>query len=279
MGKRKGILILVLIAALALAGCGERKEEPALASEPDTAQEQIASAAARAQGALGDSVRALMEPYAAILSHAAENGGGLACTIPGDVLNWMALDAEAEGAQAAEGRWRFTCLESGDYTYEATAWEAMEQYVPEDGPTPDPKDETPLDSQLNGDYIVSGGGLFQRTRDYDVSENLSGGTAVFTDSLNGLTTGYELFCFTVRNGELFFADAALDEAVQEGEAPVQDRYLAAVGVLRYDGLEAVEYRIPDPNQLPDPGSLDLTRLLLSVTPVSHVSLQISQPDR
>ena len=276
MRKRRGMLILMLLAALALSGCGEKKEEAAATAEPEDTREQIASVVPQAQGALGDSVRALLEPYGKILSQAAESSGSLAYTIPSDVLNRMALDAEAEKAQALEGRWRFISRESGDYSYEATAWEAMEQYVPEDGPTPDPKDETPLDSQLNGDYIVSGGGLFQRERQYDVGEDLSGGTAVFTDSLNGETTGYELFRFTVRNGELFFADAVLDETVQEGEEPVQDSYLAAVGVLRADGLETAEYRIPDPSQLPDPESLDLTRLLLTVSPVSHVSLQISQ---
>lgn len=268
VGKRKGLLIILLTAALALSGCGGAKEEAAPAAEPE--REQAASVLPEAQGVLADSVRSLMAPYADILNKAAEKSEGLAYTIPGDILAQMALDAEAAGAQAQEGRWRFIWRETGDYSYEATAWDAMEQYVPEDGPTPDPSDETPLDSQLTGDYAVTGGGLFQRERTYDVSEDLSDGTAVFTDSLNEQTTGYELFRFCVRNGELIFADAALDESIQGADAPVQDPYLAAVGVLRTDGLELAEYRAADPDQLPDPASFDFTRFLLSVSPVSHV---------
>ena len=268
--KRKGPLIFLLTAALALSGCGGTKEEAAPTAEPE--REQAESVLPRAEGALAEGVRSLMEPYADILNKAAEKSESLAYTIPGDILTQMALDAEAAGARAQEGRWRFTWRETGDYSYEATAWEAMEQYVPEDGPTPDPADETPLDSQLTGDYAVTGGGLFQRERTYDVSEDLSGGTAAFTDSLNEQTTGYELFRFCVRNGELIFADAALDESMQGADAAARDPYLAVVGVLRADGLEIAEYRVTDPNQLPDPASFDFTRFLLSITPLSHVTL-------
>ena len=222
----------------------------------------------------------LMAPYAETLALAAEKcGGSLAYTIPGDILNQMALDAEATGAEPREGRWRFTRREAGDYSYEATAWDAMDQYAQETGATPDPADETPLDSQLNGDYAVSGGGLFDRERTYDVSEDLSGGTAVFTDTLNGQTTGYELFRFCVRNGVIIFADAALDTAVQEGGESAPDSYLAAVGTLRTDGMELVEYQISDPDQLPDPGTLDWSRFLLSVSPLSHVSLQVEKTSK
>ena len=279
MGKRKGMLILLLIAALALSGCGEQKETASPTAGPDTGPEPGGSVLTQAQGELADSVRALMEPYAETLAQAARKSGeSLAYTIPGDILNQMALDAEAAGAEAQADRWRFTWHETGNYTYEATAWDAMDQYTQSDA-TPDPADETPLDSQLTGDYAVTGGGLFDRERTYDVSADLSGGTAVFTDTLNGQTTGYELFRFCVRNGELVFADAVLDAAVQSEGISAGNSYLAAVGILRADGLELVEYTIQDPDQLPDPGTLDWPRFLLSVSPVSQVSIQVERPSR
>ncbi len=279
MEKRKGLLIMLLIAALALTGCGEQKEDASPTAGPENGQEQAASVLAQAKGALGDAVRGLMEPYAETLSQAARKSGeSLAYTIPGDMLNQMALDAEAEGAQAREGRWRFTRQDSGAYSYEATAWEAMDQYVPEDGPTPNPADETPLDSQLNGDYAVSGGGLFERTRDYDVAEDLSGGTVTLTDSLNGQPTGSELFRFCVRNGEMIFADAALDTTVQDGAA-TGDGYLAAVGALRADGLEVAEYRLTSLDELPDPAALNFSSFLRTVSPISHLSIQTEKPSK
>ncbi len=279
MGKRKGILILLLIAALALSGCGEQKGSVSPTAGPDAGQEPGGSVLAQAQGELADSVRALMEPYAETLAQAAQKSGeSLAYTIPGDILAQMALDAEAAEAEALEDRWRFTWRQSGDYSYEATAWDAMDQYTQSDA-TPDPADETPLDSQLTGDYAVTGGGLFDRERTYDVSADLSGGMAVFTDTLNGQTTGYELFRFCVRKDELVFADAALDAAVQSDGTSAEKSYLAAVGVLRKDGLELVEYVIQDPEQLPDPGTLDWSRFLLSVSPTSHVSMQVEKPSK
>ena len=278
MGKRKGMLILLLIAALALSGCGEQKENASPTAGPDAGPEPGGSVLTQAQGELADSVRALMEPYAETLAQAVRKSGeSLAYTIPGDILNQMALDAEAAGAEAQADRWRFTWHETGNYTYEATAWDAMDQYTQSDA-TPDPADETPLDSQLTGDYAVTGGGLFDRARTYDVSADLSGGTAVFTDTLNGQTTGYELFRFCVRNGELVFADAALDATVQD-RAATGDSYLAAVGILRADGLELVEYTIQDPDQLPDPGTLDWSRFLPSISPVSQVSMQAEKPSK
>ncbi len=279
MRNRKGMLILLLIAALALSGCGEQRGAVSHTAVPEAAPEQDGPALAKAQSELGDHVRALMEPYEHAVAQAAEKSGSLSYSIPGDVLNQMALDAEAAGATVREGRWRFTWHEAGDYSYEATAWEAMDQYVPDDGAAPDPADETPLDTQLTGDYAVTGGGFFDRERTYDVSEDLSGGTAVFTDTLNGQTTGYETFRFCVRGGELIFADAALDAAIQEDGASNQDSYLAAVGTLRNGGMELAEYMISDPDQLPDPGTLDWSRFLLSISPISHISLQVEKPPK
>lgn len=280
MGKRKGLLILLLVFALALTGCGGQKEEPSPTAGPENGQEQGAAALAQAHGALAESVQKLMEPYQETLSQAAqESGETLAYTIPGDILAQLALDAEAAGAQAVGGRWVFSWHETGDYSYEATAWEAMDEYAQGESVTPNPADETPLDSQLNGDYAVSGGGLFDRARDYDVAEDVSGGTVTLTDSLNGQTTGYELFRFCVRNGELVFADAALDRAMQSDGTPEKESYLAAVGVLRADGLEVAEYRLASPKDLPDPATMDFSRFLLSVSPVSHMILQTGKPSK
>ena len=62
MGKRKGMLILLLTAALALSGCGEQKETASPTAGPDAGPEPGGSVLTQAQGELADSVRALMEP-------------------------------------------------------------------------------------------------------------------------------------------------------------------------------------------------------------------------
>lgn len=272
MRKRKVLAALALtLAALTLGGCGEKASEP---SPSPTAQTEAAPTAAP-KGALAEKVNGLMAAYRDELNLVAQQGPRLlAYAIPEEIFQQMALDAQASGAEAAEGRWRFSRQEGGQYAYETDAQEALDQLAGGAAQaTPDPADEAPMDNQLNGDYAVTGGGLFSHTRTYDVSEDLSAGSAEFTDTLNGEITGREVFRFCVRSGELYFADAALDLAADKDSLNIREGYLASVGVLRSDGLEAVEYRLKDLEELPDPAALNWNSFLSSVTPLRTLSAQ------
>ena len=255
---------LLLLVALLLTGCAGKPSEENTAAVSPAAQEALKR---DIQGPLAERVQALLASYENELSQPAlKETGNLTYTIPGDILTQMGLDAWETGAQAVNGRWRFTWRQTGEYAYEATADDVPAQ-------SPDPDSETPMDSQLNGDYAVSGGGLFQRERAYDAAEDLSSGQAEITDSLNGSVTGHEIFRFCVRDGQLFFADATMDVSFDMDGAAVQSGFLAAVGVLRADGLDIVEYLMDSLDELPDPAVLNWSSLLASVTPVSSLSAQ------
>lgn len=269
MRKKAVWAVLLVFAAMLLGGCGAApKDAPADETQPT---ENPASAP---RGALGERAAALMAPYEEELKLVEEKYPYcLTYRVPGDVLAQMASDAQAAGAEPAEGRWRFTWRQRGDYSYQSTAEEAMELAGEDAGATPDPADEAPMDSQLNGDYEVSGGGLFERARTYDAAEDLSAGEAEFTDTLNGHETGREVFRFCVRDGKLYFADAVLDLVSGLDGLAIRDGYLVTVGVLRADGLEIVEYHLDDLSDLPDPAALDWQRFVSSVTPLSRLSAQ------
>ena len=269
MKKKAMGAALLICAALILGGCGAAREDtPAEVPAPTL------SASAVPQGVVAEKKQALMAPYEAELKLTeAQYPDCLTYRIPDDVLSQMAQDAEAVGAAAEEGRLRFSRRQNGEYAYESTAEEALTLTGEGIAVTPDPADETPMDSQLNGDYAVSGGGLFERLRVYDAEEDLKSGSAEFSDALNGRQTGYELFRFCVREGALYFADAALDVASGMDGLTVGESYLAVVGVLRADGLDIVEYRLNDLEALPDPAELDWQRFVSSVTPLSRLTAQ------
>ena len=271
MRKRK-IVLLLLSGALLLSGCAAQKEAAPAPSSAPPAQETP-----EAQGPAAEGVRALMAPYEAVLARAAaQSPGNLTYAIPGDMLRQMALDAQAAGAAAENGRYAFTWREAGSYTYTASADDAFEQMgMDSQDILSDPSGDAPMDSQLNGDYAVAGGGAFERTRAYDAAESLAQGTAEISDAVNGQITGHEVFSFALRDGRLYFADATLDlaPAADADGLEIRAGYLAAVGVLSPEGLETVEYRLSDLSQLPDPSSMDFSALAAAVTPVSRLSVQ------
>ena len=273
--RKKCFLLVLLLSALVLSGCGAQKEtenapSPTPVSESDARPE--------AQGALADRSRTILAVYEEELSRvAAQSPYNLTYTIPGDILEQMALDAQASGAKPVNGRYVFTWRESGSFTYESTSEEALNELAgDEDAATPDPADEAPMDSQLNGDYAVSGGGLFERVRSYDAAEDLSSGTVEISDSLNGEVTGFERFAFALRGNELYFTDATLDQTADLDGVQMQDGYLAAVGVLRPDGLDILEYHISELSLLPDPAALSWASFSASVTPLTSLSAREDQ---
>lgn len=266
---RKGRrVILLFLSALLLSGCaGRQADEPAPSAPPAAAK-----TAERENGSpLAAAAEALLLPYEEELAAISRlYPDTLTYTIPGGILRQMVSDAQETGAEPAEGRYRFTWRQSGNYSYENTAEEAMEGLGVE-AAAPDPADEAPMDSQLNGDYAVSGGGLFERTRTYDVREDMTEGKTEIADSLNGVSTGYETFSFALRGNELYFADAVLDLIAGMDGLSLQEGYLASVGVLRPDSAELLEYHIADLSQLPDPATMDWDGFASSVDALTRIT--------
>ena len=272
--RKRYLWIILLLSALLLSGCGAKKEAEIAPASTSAADSQPT---ARPQGQLAETARTILAVYEQELGFvASQSPYNLTYTIPGDILNQMALDAQETGAVPADGRYVFTRRESGRFTYESTSEEALNEWTDEEAATPDPAEEAPMDSQLNGDYAVSGGGLFDRVRSYDAAEDLTSGVVEITDSLNGAVTGSERFSFALRGQELYFTDATLDQTSDMDGVQMQEGYLAAVGVLRPDGLDIVEYRISDLALLPDPATLNWASFSVSITPQTSLSAQGDQ---
>ena len=130
-----------------------------------------------------------------------------------------------------------------------------------------------MDNQLNGDYEVSGGGRFERVRSYEFAETVTRGRMEISDSLNGEITGHEYFAFSVRDDSLYFVDAALNIIIDESGLHEQDGFIAAVGVLRPDGLDILECAYTDPEQFPDPAKVNWSEFTASIHPITRLSAQ------
>ncbi len=274
--KKWCVWAALLLAALLLSGCG--------ASSPDDAEGAGAPGdavstplpTAEVKGEMADKVRALLSPYEGALQQAArDNPDSLACTIPEDVLMQMARDAAALNAAASGGRYVFSWQSRVESTYVATmddAQEEMDILLP--GVTPDPANDAPIDSQQFGDYSVNGGGLYERTRSWDMAENLISGSGEITELLNDTLTGHELFSFALRGNELYFVDATLDVVTDLDELLIREGYLVTAGVLRANGLEIIEYHVGSQSQIPDPAAMSLAQLLSSVTPDNRIIVTV-----
>ena len=274
MKKRWFTTMVALLLVFLLSGCAAQKESE---SAPTAEPVQTEQPRPEAQGVLAEKARAILGVYAEELEKVAlQSLSNLTYTIPGDILNQMALDAQEAKAEPVNGRYAFTWRESGSFTYESTSEEALNELTGDEAATPDPADEAPMDSQLNGDYAVSGGGLFERVRSYDAAEDLSSGSVEISDSLNGEVTGFERFAFALRGNELYFTDATLDQTADLDGVQTQDGYLAAVGVLRPDGLDILEYHISELSLLPDPAALSWASFSASVTPLTSLSAREDQ---
>ncbi|MBR6185614.1 MAG: hypothetical protein IKQ41_05070 [Clostridia bacterium] len=271
--KRRGTLTaLALVLAMLLAGCQSAPKE---AEKPTPTPAPAATEAPVNDSEFALSVRTLLARYDAEINQVSiQSPYNMDYTIPGDMLRQMASDAQQANAEAKEGRYQFIWQQSGNYAYHSTSEEALGGMAAEaPGATSDPDDETPMDSQLMGDYAVSGGGLFDRVRAYDVSETLESGKIEIVDTLNGAQTGHEAFSFALRGDSLFFVDAVLDMAVGVDSVAIQNGYLAAAGVLTPNGLDIIEYRIDDLTQLPDPAAMDINMLAQSVEIVSRLTAE------
>ncbi|MBR3109475.1 MAG: hypothetical protein IKH30_20145 [Clostridia bacterium] len=269
MRKQKAVCLLILLMLL-FSGCGN---EDAKDAAPSPTPEHPEAPVIVGEGELAEAAKAVMSVYAEELSAvAARSLENLTYTIPVTLINQFILDAQAANAEPADGYYRFSWSERGDYTYETTVDDAPEI----ESVTPDPRDETPMDSQLNGDYAVSGGGLFERVRSYEIAETVTRGRMEISDTLNGEVTGHEYFAFSVRDGNLYFVDATLNFTIDQDGFSAQAGFLTAVGVLRADSLETVECAYTDPEQFPDPAKVNWAEFIASAEPINRLSAQKDQ---
>ena len=267
MMRKHFVLWLLLLIPLLLAACG--KEEVKEVS-PSPTPEHLEAPVIQGEGKLAETAKNIMSAYEEELhAVAAKSLNNLTYTIPGNVINQFIQDAQASGSEPADGYYRFSWTQSGDYTYETTVDDAPEI----DAVTPDPRDEAPMDNQLNGDYEVSGGGRFERVRSYEFAETVTRGRMEISDSLNGEITGHEYFAFSVRDDSLYFVDAALNIIIDESGLHEQDGFIAAVGVLRPDGLDILECAYTDPKQFPDPAKVNWSEFTASIHPITRLSAQ------
>ena len=277
--KRMLLLLMVCALALLMTGCAEKKAPEAPAETTAPSPSPLPTPAFTAQGALADSVRALLSPYQVEIDrvNAQSDFAAMYTGIPAALLHTLAEDAEAAGAQPEEGRYRFTRSASADRTYSASAMqveaiEAAADWTPSPWSTSDPV----MDNQLMGDYTASGGGIYERASAYDVAETLSDGTIEITSMLNGAVSGHEQFSFALENGSLYFVDANLDQAVDLDGLIFTERYLVDAGVLRQDGLEVIEFTIPDKGRIPTASAETWQKLRTEAQPVFTLSAQGDQ---
>ena len=265
MRKKKTIWLLILM-LICLSGCVDKKEEKEVSPSPTP--EHLEAPVIQGDSELAEAAKAVMSVYAdelrAVASKSFEN---LTYTIPGNAINQFIQDVQTSGEKPAEGYYRFSWTQSGDYTYETTVDDAPEI----ESVTPDPRDETPMDHQLNGDYAVSGGGMFVRVRSYEIAETVTSGRMEISDTLNGEVTGHEYFAFSVRGGDFYFVDATLNISIDINGKETQDGFLTAVGVLRSDSLEILECLFTEHDQLPDPANLNWAEFIAGINPISRVS--------
>ena len=266
MQKQKTVCLLILMMLL-FNGCGKENAKDA---SPSPTPEHLEAPVIVGEGTLAETAKSVLSVYAEELSAvAARSLENLTYAIPVSVINQFVQDTQAAKAEPVDGYYRFFWTQRGEYTYETTVDDAPEIETV----AADAHDETPMDNQLNGDYAVFGGGLFERVRSYEMAETVTHGRMEISDTLNGEVTGHEYFAFSVRDGNLYFVDATLNFTIDQNGDGTQSGFLTAVGVLRADSLEILECIYTDPEQFPDPEKVNWSAFIASAEPVSRISAQ------
>jgi len=271
--RKKRMLIGLMALALLMGGCAKKETDkntrvtplPGVVEAPEIG----------AEGKLADAARKRMEIYEAQLNKIAlQFPGNLSYTIPGDLIAKMAKDAQELGAEPENGWYRFTWKSTSSHTYQMDALEVAEAL--EDQETEESDAAALPDNQKMGDFSAAGGGVYDRTYQYEAAADLSQGSAEITDILNGEITGHELFSFYVQGDTLYFADAALELTPDMDLLLSTGSYLVAVGKLEKDRVEIVEYMVENESQIPSAASMNWEQLIKFVTPVAHLTAQGDQ---
>ncbi len=267
MKKKAGLWMLVAALCMLAAGCGQNAAPDATATPPVIQAPQI-----EAQGALAQRAQAVLRDYNSVLEKAAESRpANLAYTIPGEMLDRFVGDAEAAGAQPENGRYRFIRRETGRHVYQAEGLEVVERLAQETQAPGQAADDTPM-GEMAGDLVAAGGGAFEREYAYDLAQDLTGGTVEITQRLNGETTGFESYSFAVRDGCLYFVDAAMDLIADLDGVSSAGTYLVAAGKIQKNSADMIEYHVGALRDVPNAAAVDWETLLASVRPESRVTV-------
>ena len=105
------VLWLLLLMPLLLAACGKEEVEEV---SPSPTPEHLEAPTIQGEGKLAETAKNIMSAYEEELSAvAAKSLDNLTYTIPGNVINQFIQDAQASGAEPADGYYRFSWTQSG----------------------------------------------------------------------------------------------------------------------------------------------------------------------
>lgn len=275
--KNRCLMLLFLLLAVLLAGCS--KEENPQKPLPTPTPAAVEAPDVVAQGQLADAARSLLSPFESYLSQVAQQSkNNLSYTIPSDLFAKMASDAQEMNVSPVNGFYQFTWRQSGQHSYLATGLEVQEELnsLATEAPEILIADDAPMDDQRMGDFVATGGGLYDRSYAYQVQDDLSFGTAEITNTLNGEITGHEIFSFCVKNDQLYFVYAARELTATLDILESNGEYLVTAGVLGKNSVETVDYLASGKEQIPSADALDINALLSSVSPLARLSAQGNQ---
>lgn len=265
--KRIGLFLTLAALTVVLCSCAAPQET---APVPQATAAPAQALSFPQDHPLGAAASQVLSPYESCLQNIAAQGvTSISHRIPQDMFSQLISSAQAQNITAAGSRYSFTTVQTGTHTYQATAMEATDGLDP--FATPEPGNETPMDSTRMGDYSVTGGGVYHRTHLWDVKEDLSQGSIEIITTLNGESAGHETFTFASRSDGFYFVDVAPDLAVTLDTLQSSGTYLVAVGRFTPERVEVVEYHVQNLYEAPDPASMDFDAIKNTVNQVSYLN--------
>ncbi len=261
--NRKRFACLLLLSGFLLGGCASSSKPL-----PEASPSPAASAAPRVLGtaakgnALADKLRTSLAGLNSLARGLEQNCFSVyGWTIPVDLLAQCADDVATHHVSEEEGFFVCTASRASFAHYTATGMDAglpgraLSTRTPEEA-REDEEGAGDMNTDLMGDFSVSGGGDFLRTVLMRFSPDASFGTVDSALTLNGEQSGKENFVFLFRDGTLYFYDAALNVTAfdEDGNALGEATWLISRGFLAPAGADVVEYVSREPD-LPDPASL------------------------
>ena len=183
-------------------------------------------------------------------------------TIPRDMLSQCASDIATHHISEEDGLQVCTAVHASRTAYTASGMDegllsrSLSTLTPEELRA-DEEGTGDMDTSLMGDFVGNGGGDFVRTVTMRLAPDASFGTAEEDLTLNGAQSGKESFVFLVRDGTLYFFDAAQNVTAfdQDGNALGEASWLITCGQLSAHGADVAEYvsasfDLPLPEALP-----------------------------
>lgn len=269
----KKMQLTVMLACLLLFFCA-CSADPGNKQLPSPTPPIINAPEIHAEGALAGAARNLLSPYEEYLDQVAlKCNNNLSYTIPGDMMDKMARDAQELHIDPVNGRYQFTWKQEGQHTYLLTGLDVQQELSVSATPAPliIPDHMNPMEDQNTGDYTAAGGGDFKRTYVYDVAADLSSGSIEITNMLNEEITGHEIFSFCLWNEELYFAYGAMELTASLDLLENTGSYLVTIGKFEKHAVETADYLVHSRDEIPNAFTMDFDQLLSSIHPLARIS--------